>query len=202
MGGKTVEDCINEVKNLEDKASLSREICAYQYKKYKWVSSFLSLIILLSSASIALLSVADPAILVSLPFLPHDQQVTRNLIALLGFLILVISFSDKILSLTEAMNKGEQGVKFFTDFIRDCHTFRDVWSKDCDEATAGQKLESIKEQYGHLNQILSLNTVSNTTFLKIKKAYNLKVKVSKILEKDPDIKLKEHYSMRVWDWLL
>lgn len=201
MGGKTVEDCINEVKNLENKAGLSREICAYQYKKYKWVSSLLSLIILLSSASIALFSIADPAILLSLPFLPHDEQATRNGIAFLGFLILVISFSDKILGLTEAMNKSEQGVKLFTDFIRDCHTFRDVESKDCDEAMAGLKLESIKEQYSHLNQTLSLNAISNKTFLKIKKAYKLKVKVSKTLDKEPDINLKEHYSMNIWNWL-
>lgn len=202
MGGKTVEDCINEVKNLEDKASLSREICAYQYKKYKWISGFSSLIILLSSAAVALLSIADPAILLSLPFFPLNEQATRNWIALLGFLILVLSFSDKILGLTETMNKSEQGVKLFTDFIRDCHTFRDVGSKDCDEAMAGLKLASVKEQYGHLNQILSLNAVSNKTFLKIKKAYKLKLKTSKILDKDPDIKLKEHYSMCIWDWLL
>lgn len=202
MSGKTVEDCIKEVKKLEDKAELSREVCAYQYKKYNWISSILSLLILLFSASIALLSVADHAILVALPFLPHEQQNTRNLIALLGFLILVISFSDKILGLTEAMNKSEQGVKLYTNFIRDCHTFRDVGSKDCDEAAAGLKLESIKEQYSHLNQILSLNTVSNMTFLKIKKSYKLKIKVSKMLESDPDIKIKEHYSMRIWDWLL
>lgn len=202
MGGKTVEDCINEVKNLEDKASLSREICAYQYKKYKWTSGFSSLIILLFSATVALLSIADPGILLSLPFFPLNEQATRNWIALLGFLILVLSFSDKILGLTETMNKSEQGVKLFTDFIRDCHTFRDVGSKDCDEAMAGLKLASVKEQYGHLNQILSLNAVSNKTFLKIKKAYKLKLKTSKILDKDPDIKLKEHYSMCIWDWLL
>ncbi len=200
MGGKTVEDCIKEVKNLEDKASLSREICAYQYKKYKWISFLLSLAILVSSTSIALLSIADPAILRSLPFLPSDQQAMRNIIAFLGFIILIISFSDKILGLTESMNKSEQGVKLLTDFIRDCHTFRDVGSKDCDETTAGLKLESVKEQYNHLNQILSLNTVSNMTFLRIKKAYKQKVKVSKMLDKDPNINLKEHYLMSLKDW--
>lgn len=201
MGGKTVEDCINEVKNLEDKASLSREICAYQYKKYKWISSFSSLIILLSSAAVALLSIADPAILLSLPFFPLNEQATRNWIALLGFLILVLSFSDKILGLTETMNKSEQGVKLFTDFIRDCHTFRDVGSKDCDEAMAGQKLASVKELYGHLNQILSLNAVSNKTFLKIKKAYKLKLKTSKILDTDPTISIGDHYLMTLRDWI-
>lgn len=200
MSGKTVDDCINEVKNLENKAGLSREICAYQYKKYSWVSNSLSLILLLFSASIALLSIADPAILLSLPFLPHDQQVTRNVIAVLGFSILVISFSDRILGLTESMNKSEQEVKILTDFIRNCHTFRDVESKDCDETTAGLKLESIKNQYGYLNQVLPLNTVSNMTFLKIKKAYKQKVKVSKMLDKDPDINLKEHYLMGIRDW--
>ena len=200
MCGKTVEDCIKEVKNLEDKASLSREICAYKYRSYKWVSRILSLFILLFSALIAFLSVADPAILLALPLIPHDLQDMRNVIAFLGFTIFIISFSDKILGLTETMNKSEQGVKLLTDFIRDCHAFRDVGSNDCDEKMAALKLESIKEQYSHLNQILALNTVSNMTFLRIKKAYKQKVKVSKMLDKDPNINLKEHYLMSLKDW--
>ena len=99
------------------------------------------------------------------------------------------------------MNKNEQGMKLFTDFIRDCHTFRDVESKDFDEVRARQKLELIKGQYSHLNQILSPNSVSNKTFLKIKKAYKLKINVSKLLDEDPDIDINEHYTMRIWHWL-
>lgn len=200
MGGKTVEDCIKEVKNLENKASLSREICAYQYKKYKGISFLLSLAILVSSTSIALFSIADPAILGSLPILPSEQQAMRNIIAFLGFIILIISFSDKVLGLTESMNKSEQGVKLFTEYIRDSHAFRDIGSKDCDETTAALKLESLKEQYNHLNQILSLSAVSNMTFLRIKKGYKQKVKVSKMLDKNPNINLKEHYLTSLKDW--
>lgn len=199
MGGEIVKNCIKEVKNLEKKAGLSREICAYQHRKYKRITNLLSLIILLSSTFIALLSVADPAIMQSLPFLPLEQQVTRNIVALLGFFVLVASFSDKVLGLTKAMNESEQGMKLLTEFIRDCHTFRDVWSKDCDEIRAGQALKSTKKQYNHLNQILSPNSVSNLTFLRIKKAYKQKVQVSKMLDDDPDINIREHYSMRLWD---
>lgn len=202
MGGKTVEDCVKEVKNLENKASLSREICAYQYKKYRRIATLTSLIILLSAASISLLSIANPSVLLSLPYYPQDQQFTSNMIALLGFIILIFSYSDKILGLTESMNKNEQGSKILTGFVRDCHTFRDVESKDCDEAMAGVKLESIKEQYDQLNQFFELNTVSNKTFLKIKKAYKQKIKVSKMLDVDPDIDINKHYLMRFRDWLL
>lgn len=201
MGGKTVEDCINEVNKLADKAGLIREICAYQCRKYKWISSGLSLSILLFSASIAFLSIADPTILLSLSLPFHAQQDTRNVIAFLGFLIFVISFSDRILNLTETMNKNEQGVKILTDFIRDCHTFSDAGSKDCDETMAGLKLESIKDQYSYLNQVMSPNTLFSKTFLKVKKAYKMKVKVSKMLDADPNISINRHYKMRIWNWL-
>ena len=90
----------------------------------------------------------DPDILISLSLPFHAEQDTRNVIAFLGFLIFVISFSDKILNLTETANKNEQGVKILTDFIRDCHTFTDTGARDCDEVEATLKLDSIKEQYG------------------------------------------------------
>lgn len=201
MSGKTVEDCVREVNNLADKAGLSREICAYQYRKYKWISNILSLIILLFSASIAFLSIVDTDILVSLSLPFHDQQDLRNVIAFLGFLIFVISFSDKILNLTATMNKYEQGMRLFTDFIRDCRTFRDVGSKDCDETSAGLKLESIKEQYSYLNQVISSNMLFSKTFLKIKKSYKMKKRVSKMLDEDPNISIGKYYRMRIWDWL-
>ena len=201
MGGKSVEDCVIEVNNLADKAGLSREICAYQYRKYRWISTALSLSILLFSASIAFLSIVDPDILVSLSLPFHDHQDTRNVIAFLGFLIFVISFSDKILNLTAAMNKNEQGMKVFTDFIRDCHTFRDVGSKDCDETSAGLKLESIKEQYSYLNQVMSSNMLFSKTFLKVKKSYKMKTRVSKMLDEEPNISINKYYRMRIWEWL-
>ncbi len=201
MSGKTVEDYVNEIDKLADKAGLIREICAYQHRKYRWISSGLSLSILFFSASIAFLSVADPTILISLSLPFHAQQDTRNVIAFLGFLIFVISFSDRILNLTETMNKNEQGVKILTDFIRDCHTFTDSGAKDCDEVTAALKLESIKEQYGYLNQVMSPNTLFSKTFLKIKKGYKMKVKVSKMLDGDPNISINRHYKMRIWNWL-
>lgn len=201
MGGKTVEDCVYEINRLADKAGLIREICSYQCRKYKWISSGLSLSILFFSASIAFLSIADPTILQSLSLPFHAQQDTRNVIAFLGFLIFVISFSDRILNLTETMNKNEQGVKILTDFIRDCHTFTDSGAKDCDEVTAAMKLESIKEQYGYLNQVMTPNTLFSKTFLKIKKGYKMKVKVSKMLDGDPNISINKHYRMRIWNWL-
>ena len=191
MGGKTVEDCVNEVNNLADKAGLSREICAYQYRKYRWISTALSLSILLFSASIAFLSIVDPDILVSLSLPFHDHQDTRNVIAFLGFLIFVISFSDKILNLTAAMNKNEQGMKVFTD----------VGSKDCDETSAGLKLESIKEQYSYLNQVMSSNMLFSKTFLKVKKSYKMKTRVSKMLDEEPNISINKYYRMRIWEWL-
>ena len=106
---------------------------------------------------------------------------------------LVHSFSDKILNLTATLNRNEQGVKIFTDFIWDCHTFRDVGSKDCDEISAGLKLESIKEQYSYLNQVMSSNTLFSKTFLK--------TRVSRMLDGDPNISINKYYRMRIWEWL-
>ncbi len=201
MSGKTIEDCVAEINRLADKAGLIREICSYQCRKYKWISTSLSLSILFFSASIAFLSIVDPDILISLSLPFHTEQDTRNVIAFLGFLIFIISFSDKILNLTETKNKNEQGVKILTDFIRDCHTFTDTGARDCDEVTAAMKLESIKEQYGYLNQVMTPNVLFSKTFLKIKKGYKMKVKVSKMLDGDPNISINKHYKMRIWNWL-
>ena len=201
MSEKTVEDCVNEINRLADKAGLIREICSYQCRKYKWISTGLSLSILFFSASIAFLSIVDPDILISLSLPFHAEQDTRNVIAFLGFLIFVISFSDKILNLTETANKNEQGVKILTDFIRDCHTFTDTGARDCDEVEATLKLDSIKEQYSYLNQVMTPNVLFSKTFLKIKKGYKMKVKVSKMLDGDPNISINRHYRMRIWEWL-
>ena len=201
MSGKTIEDCVAEINRLADKAGLIREICSYQCRKYKWISTGLSLSILFFSASIAFLSIVDPDILISLSLPFHTEQDTRNVIAFLGFLIFIISFSDKILNLTETKNKNEQGVKILTDFIRDCHTFTDTGARDCDEVTAAMKLESIKEQYGYLNQVMTPNVLFSKTFLKIKKGYKMKAKVSKMLDGDPNISINKHYKMRIWNWL-
>jgi len=87
-----------EVKKLEDKANMMRDMHSYQFQKYEWISKLFSLIIIAFSAIVSILAVADPSVL----FLNGDYVDSfRNLIAILAFLIFLISLSDKIYGIKE-----------------------------------------------------------------------------------------------------
>jgi hypothetical protein len=48
---------------------------------------------------------------------------------------------------------------------------------------------------------MSSNTLFSKTFLKVKKSYKMKTRVSRMLDGDPNISINKYYRMRIWEWL-
>ena len=179
QGGKP--DVEHVVRTLERKADISREIHIAGAKKYKRViNGFLILTIVLTMI-IAFFSLAEPFML---KLEGNGKNVFGIVIAIAGLAVLFLSVSDRIFGLNELYASHIQKVKLLTDFIHECHQFRHVEMKKFGEDKKIMKLDMLQNTYSQIHQLLPLNDISDSEFLKIKQAYYIKVDVSKQLDMD------------------
>lgn len=182
-----------EIKKLEDKANMMRDMHSYRFQHYDSISKLFSLTIIVSSAIVALLAVADPSVL----FLNgNDINSFRNLISILAFLIFLLSLGDKIYGINEKAAKHEQAVKVMTDFITKCNDLRKLELESCGEEEIKLKVDSLGSQYSLINQMNPFPTISDQDFMKGKQKHLIKVDISKKLSKDPYENIGEYTNKR------
>ena len=179
--GIHLTDIEHVVQDLERKAEISREIHITSSKKYKRWGNFILVLTIILTIVIAFLSLAEP-LLISLD--DHGKIIFGIAIALAGLAILLLSISDRIFGINERYAGHIQGAKLLTDFIRDCHQFRHVEIKKYGEEKKLIKLDALQNSYSQIQQVLPLNDISDSEFLKIKQNYYRKVDVSKKLDED------------------
>lgn len=191
-----------ELKQLEDKANMMRDMHSYQFQKYEWVSKSFSLIIIVLSAIISVLAIADPTI-----FSIDKTFVNsfRNFIAILAFIIFLISLVDKIYGINEKAGKHEQAVKVMTDFIVDCNNLRKLEIDSCGKEEIKVKVDSLQSQYSLINQINPFPTVSDENFIRAKKKHLIKVEISKKLSNNPHEEIGDYVNKRLltntYNWI-
>jgi len=181
-------DVEHVVKDLERKSEISREIHIASSKKCKlWINLVLIFTMILTIV-IAFLSLAGPLLF-------HLDDTGRNIfgivIAIAGLAILFLSVSDRIFGLNEKYASDLQHVKLLTDLIRDCHQFRHVEMKKYSEEKNLMKLDALQNSYSQIHQLLPLNDISDSEFLRIKQNYYIKVDVSKRLDQDHYLDIDE-----------
>lgn len=181
-------DIEHVVKDLERKSEISREIHIAGSKKCKhWINLVLIFTMILT-IGIAFLSLAGPLLI-------HLDETGTNIfgiiIAIAGLAILFLSVSDRIFGLNERYASHVHHVKLLTDLIRDCHQFRHVEMKKYSEEKKLMKLDALQDSYSHIHQLLPLNDISDSEFLKIKQDYYIKVDVSKKLDEDHYLDIDE-----------
>lgn len=153
-----------------------RDMHSYQFQKYESSSKLFSLIIIFLSAIVSVLAIADPTVLsINSNYTDHF----RSLIAILAFIIFLISLYDKIYRINEKAGKHEQAVKVMTDFIAECNNFRKLDRNSCSVDGIKLKFDSLQAQYSLINQMNPFPVVSDKEFVKAKKKHLLKVEISK-----------------------
>ncbi|NPE28133.1 SLATT domain-containing protein [Methanococcoides sp. SA1] len=185
-----------EIKQLEDKANMMRDMHSYQFQKYEYISKVFSLVIIVLSAIVSILAIADPTI-----FSIDRNYVDnfRNLIAILAFIIFLISLYDKIYGINEKAGKHEQAVKVMTDFIVECNNIRKLEIDSCGKDEIKLKVDSLQTQYSLINQMNPFPVISDEDFVKAKKKHLLKVEISKKLSNNPHEKIDDYVNKR---WLI
>lgn len=182
-----------EIKKLEDKANMMRDMHSYQLQRYEWISKTFSLIVIVLSAIIALLAIADPSVL----FINGDYiNSFRNWISILAFIIFLLSLCDKIYGINEKAAKHEQAVKVMTDFITKCNDFRKLELESCGEEEIKLKKDSLNSQYSLINQMNPFPTVSDQDFMKGKQRHLIKVDISKKLSENSYENIEEYTNKR------
>lgn len=172
----------NEIKKLEDKTNMIRDMHSYQFQRYEWISKLFSLIIIGLSAIVAILAVADPSVF----FLNEDYTNSfRNVISILAFIVFLVSLGDKIYGINEKAAKHEQAVKVMTDFIVDCNNIRKLGVESCGEEELKLKTDSLQSQYSLINQMNPFPVISDKDFIKCKQKHLVKVDISKRLSENP-----------------
>jgi hypothetical protein len=181
-------DVEHVVKDLERKANISREIHIVSAKRCKdWINLALILTMVLTMC-IAFFSLAGP-LLINLD--ETGKTIFGIIIAISGLAILFLSVSDRIFGLNERYASHLQHVKLLTDLIRDCHQFRHVEMKMYSQEKNLMKLDALQNSYSQIHQLLPLNDISDSEFLKIKQKYYIKVDVSKKLDQDHYLDIDE-----------
>jgi hypothetical protein len=176
-----LKDIQDATKQISDKAGLMRELHIFSLKKCKiWINSLL-IITILSTISISFLSLAVPMIF---SLNEKGQSILGVLITFVGFLVLIISVSDRIFGFNERCAAHTQGVHLLSTLITDCTRFRDVESKANDFGKNCLCLKALQDRYSEINQSLPINDLSDVEFLQVKKKFKLKVAVSTRLGKD------------------
>lgn len=182
-----------EIKKLEDKANMMRDMHSYQFQRYEWVSKTFSLIVIVLSAIIALLAIADPNVL----FINGDYiNSFRNWISILAFIIFLLSLCDKIYGINEKAAKHEQAVKVITDFITKCNDLRKLELESCGEEEIKLKVDSLYSQYSLINHMNPFPTISDQDFMKGKQRHLIKVDISKKLSKNPYENIEKYTNKR------
>jgi hypothetical protein len=196
--GIDLTDIEHVVKDLERKAEISREIHIASSKKCKRWINFVLIFTMVLTMVIAFLSLAGP-LLIRLD--ETGKNIFGILISIAGLVILFLSVSDRIFGLNERYASHLQHVKLLTDLIRDCHQFRHVEMKMYSEEKNLMKLDAFQKSYSQIHQLLPLNDISDSEFLKIKQNYYIKVDVSKKLDEnhylDIDEAMKTHKSTEI-----
>lgn len=161
-------DIEHVVKDLERKAEISREIHIASSKKCKYWINLVLVFTMILTMVIAFLSLAGPLLI-------RLDETGKNLfgiiIAIAGLAILFLSVSDRIFGLNERYASHVQHVKLLTDLIRDCHQFRHVEMQKYSEEKKLMKLDALQNSYSQIHQLLPLNDISDSEFLKIKQSY-------------------------------
>jgi len=174
-------DVEHVVRSLERKANISREIHIDGAKKYKRLIDGVLISTIVLTMIIAFFSLAGPFMFK----LDDDGTSIFGIgIAIAGLAVLFLSVSDRIFGLNELYASHIQKVKLLTDFIRECHQFRHVEMKKFGEDKKIMKLDMLQNTYSQIHQLLPLNDISDSKFLKIKQKYYIKVDVSQQLDKD------------------
>lgn len=191
-----------EIKGLEDKVNMMRDMHSYQFQRYEWISKTFSLIIIVLSAIVTLLAIADPSVF----FIAGNYiNLFRNWISILAFIIFLLSLCDKIYGINEKAAKHEQAVKVMTDFITKCNDLRKLELESCGEEEIKLKVDSLHSQYSLINHMNPFPTISDRDFMKCKQRHLIKVDVSKKLSKNPYENIEEYtnrkYIYRFIKWI-
>lgn len=173
---------------LIQKAEINREIYSKKYRFYRIISSFLFFVVVLFGTAIATISIASNDLL-SIFFSPDSIILIKNSVAISGFFIFILSIADRIWNLQGNMSLYEMGIKSTTEFIRICQRIRKVDMPSITDEEIKAKLEYVQSQYTMQQYLLPIND-DDILFIKAKKRYLLKRKISESLDIDPDVDIK------------
>lgn len=198
----SVDTCKKEIKKLEDTANMVRDMHSYQFQKYERFLKVFSLVIIVSSALVAILAIADPRL-----FFLGDSDVNpfRTIIAILGFIVFLFSLGDKIFEINGKVAKHEQAVKALTDFLLECRKFRNLDIESCSEEEINLKMDALNTTYSLINQMTPFAVFDDKDFIKGKKRHLEKVEISKKLSNNPHENIDEfverRYLRRLFKWI-
>lgn len=176
------------LKGLIRKAEINREIYSWRYRYYRIISSYLFIIVVLLGTAIATISIAGNDLL-SIFFSPDSIILIKNSVAFSGFFIFILSIADRIWNLQGNMSLYEMGIKSTTEFIRICQRIRKVDLPSMTDEEVIEELENLQSQYTMQQYLLPVND-DDVLFIRAKKRYLLKRKISESLDVDSDVDIK------------
>jgi len=177
-----LDGCIKVVKDLGWKAELQREIHSQYARKRKHLMDMISATTIFSSIIVTFLSIADPSIF---GLDEQNKEAFFVWIALFGLILVFVSISDKILNLDEKYASHHSSIKMLTDFIRECHEYRNKTIRGQTEEERSRSVEILRETYSRLNQALPIIDMSPQEFLILKKSLRIKIEASIKLDGTP-----------------
>lgn len=181
---KLLKEIQDSTTQLSHKAGLQLELHIFSLKRCKfWINSLL-IITILSTLSISFLSLAVPTIF---SLNEKDRSILGIIITFVGFLVLIISVSDRIFGFNERCAAHIQGVHLLSALITDCRRFRDVESHANTFDQNCVCLTALQDRYSEINQSLPINDLSDEEFLQVKKNLKLKIEASKKLDEDASL---------------
>lgn len=186
-----IKDIDKQLCNLENKAELSRYSYLFCKKRLETLSNRIicvSIPITLILAGLSIWISLTPSI---------DNSLIQGFTILLSLIAIAISFlslSDRIFGWNEKKIAFEMGFKILTSFIREVHSFRKIELKLLNEELALQKMTFFREKYSAIASSLPENDLTDQEFLRCKKNFFLKKKISIELDKNPCFDIDSAYS--------
>lgn len=184
------DEFIEVIKDLESKAEYEREnYSARAFKNKKYINLF-STIIILSSISVAFLSIADPQVIGL-----ENKDGFFFYLTLLGFILTFATITDKLLNLNEKNESYRTSISTLTEYIRDINEYMNTEMKTQNSEDRANYVESLKNIYNRIvGSGLQVNMDSNQ-FLKLKQIRSLKIQASEKIDEDPMVDVSSEIKM-------
>ena len=167
------------IEGYVQRAERLRDIRVYLFKKYDICSKISSIIAIIGSLVVSILSLSL--------FNSGINSGILYAISFTGMIIVTVVVLEKIWNFEKLASLEEAAILSITEFIRHCGDLSKKTNISSDE------LEGIREYYLDLLSIIPQANVSDKRFLILKKKHSVKVTISKKLDEDPTVDVREMY---------
>mgnify|MGYP007008943366 FL=1 len=189
--GDTSHKIISEnLKKLEDKATLSAEAYLKSSNKLSKIMGWVLAMSIIDSIILGMLAII-------IPLLSGISGFTVQVIGIiLAFSALGVSFfslSDRIFGWGEKKSAYDMGFKIWTGYVRESQGFRKNELISLNEERAYDKAKIFQGKYVALVTSLPPNGLTDKEFLECKRDLKRKIRVSKMLDIDPCVDIDSAY---------